>query len=277
MFVCLKGGETDGTSNCPDLVGQENLQEEREREASDCPPGSNVIPTATNMPALATCATNPPPPASSPPPPGILTAGMIKGNPSSYVAGVVEWTFAESQSSIQGRTGSNACAFIALIMRKMWINGGLLWPRDVLLPEPWKQSLYEAMIKGNKIHDDLFDHEAVSLADNECGVQSLGKQIDIFGLSSVHQLANFLIQEAQNHKSKSCSVIMTQRRATLLAVNSDSSAMIVDSHSHGNDGAIIACTPPGSIHLLAQWLDALMNDIWQHSLTIASVTKVFYF
>ena len=149
--------------------------------------------------------------------------------------------------------------------------------QDVLVPESWKQSLYEAMIKGNKIHDDLFEHEAVSLADNECGVQSLGKQIDIFGLSSVHQLANFLIQEAQNHKSKSCSVIMTQRRATLLAVNSDSSAMIVDSHSHGNDGAIIACTPPGSIHLLAQWLDALMNDIWQHSLTIASVTKVFYF
>ena len=73
--------------------------------------------------------------------------------------------------------------------------------QDVLVPEPWKQSLYEAMIKGNKIHDDLFDHEAVSLADNERGVQSLGKQIDIFGLSSVHQLANFLIQEAQNHKS----------------------------------------------------------------------------
>ena len=125
----LKGGETGGTSNCPDEVRQENLQEERAREASDCPTGSNVIPTATNMPALATRATNPPPSTSSPPPPGILTAGMIKGNASSYVAGVVEWTFAESQSSIQGRTGSNACAFIALIMGKMWMNGSLLWPR----------------------------------------------------------------------------------------------------------------------------------------------------
>ena len=285
MFVCLKGGETGGTSNCPGIVRQENLQEERAREASDCPTGSNVIPTATNIPALATCATNPPPSASSPPPLGILTAGMIKGNSSSYVAGVVEWTFAESQSSIQGRTGSNACAFIALIMGKMWMNGGLLWPRDALLPEPWKQSLYEAMIKGNKIHDDLFDHQAVdlavkdavSLADNQCGVQSLGQQIDILGLNPVHQLANFLIQEAQNHKSKSCSVIMTQQRAMLLAVNSDSAAMIADSHSHGNDGAIIACTQPGSIHLLAQWLDALMNDIWQHLQTIASITKVFYF
>ena len=61
---------------------------------------------------------------------------------SSYVAGVVEWIFAESQSSIQGRTGNNACAFIALIMGKMWINGSSPWPRDVPLPEPWKQSLY---------------------------------------------------------------------------------------------------------------------------------------
>ena len=141
------------------------------------------------------------------------------------------------------------------------------------------------MIKGNKIHDDLFDHQAVdlavedavSLADNECRVQSLGQQMDIFGLNPVHQLANFLIQEAQNNKSKSCSVIMTQRRAMLLAVNSDSSAMIVNSHSHGNDGVTTACTQPDSTHLLAQWLDALMNDIWQHSLTIASITKDFYF
>ena len=61
---------------------------------------------------------------------------------SSYVAGVVEWIFAESKSSIQGRTGNDACAFIALIMGKMGINGSSPWPRDVLLPEQWKQSLY---------------------------------------------------------------------------------------------------------------------------------------
>ena len=63
----------------------------------------------------------------------------------------------------------------------------------------------------------------------------------------------------------------------LLAVNSDSSAMIIDSHSHGNDGAIIACSQPGCIHLLGQWLDAMMNNNWQLSLTIASITMVFYF
>jgi len=71
--------------------------------------------------------------------------------------GVVEWTFAESPSNIQGRTGSNAHAFISLIMGKIWITGSLLWPRDDSLSESWRKCLVEAMVKGNKIHDDLFD------------------------------------------------------------------------------------------------------------------------
>jgi len=60
------------------------------------------------------------------------------------------------------------------------------------------------MIKGNKIHDDLFDHDTtnitvddtVSMAE-ECGVERLGQQIDIFGINPVNQLANVLVQEVQ--------------------------------------------------------------------------------
>jgi len=60
---------------------------------------------------------------------------MIKGSPSSYVTGVMEWTLTESQSNIQGRTGSNACAFIASLMVK-WMKGCLLWPFVRVFPEP---------------------------------------------------------------------------------------------------------------------------------------------
>lgn len=116
------------------------------------------------------------------------------------------------------------------------------------------KSFIEAMVKGNKIHDYLFNEEAVdlevedavSLADTECGIQRSGQQIDIFGRNAVQQLANVLIQEAQNNTPKSCSVI-------------------------------IAYSNPGNIHLLAQWLGAMMAACWQQSLTIASLTKVFYF
>ena len=234
MLFCLKGGGTSERSNPPDPLEQENVQEEMPRDASNCLPGAlstqtgNVtnscqqtntssLLTGMNMPGSDPCAPNASPSTSSPSPIGIPPPGLIKGSPSSYVAGVVEWTFEESQSNIQGRKGSNACAFIALIMGKIWIRGSLHWPRGDCLPELWRKSLVDAMIKGNKIHDDLFDQQAVdlevedavSLADEECGVQRVGQQIDIFGINPVHHLANVLIQEAQNNTSKSCWVIMT--------------------------------------------------------------------
>ena len=100
------------------------------------------------------------------------------------------------------------------------------------------------MIKGNKIHDDLFDHDAtnvtvddsVSMAEEECGVERLGQQIDIFGMNPVNQLANVLVQEAQNLLSQLFSVIVSHNRAFLVVVNPDQSAMLIDSHSHGSRG-----------------------------------------
>ena len=47
--------------------------------------------------------------------------------------------------------------------------------------------------------------------------------------------------------SRSFSVIVADDRAFLIVVNSDQSAMVVDSHSHGNGGAIIACCLSGKV------------------------------
>ena len=85
---------------------------------------------------------------------------------------------------------------------------------------------------------DLDVEDAVSLANNECGVQSVGEQTYIYGVHPVHQFANASIQEAENNTSKSNRVIMTEKCAMLLVVNLNSSAIIIDPHSHGNDGAI---------------------------------------
>ena len=65
------------------------------------------------------------------------------------------------------------------------MGGNLVWPRGDYLPEAWRKSFFEAMIKGNKLHDDLFDQQGVdlevedvvSLADTECGVQSVGPKL----------------------------------------------------------------------------------------------------
>lgn len=111
--------------------------------------------------------------------------------------------------------GSNACVFIALLMGKLSNARNLTWPTGDLLPKSRKGALHEGMIKGNQIHDNLFDHEATnvtideadSLAGEECGVRLLEQEIDIFGITPINQLNNWLMQDAQN-KSKSYNVIV---------------------------------------------------------------------
>lgn len=48
----------------------------------------------------------------------VAPQAWIRASTSSNLTGVTEWSFSESQSDIQGRTGSNACVFIALYMGK---------------------------------------------------------------------------------------------------------------------------------------------------------------
>lgn len=89
-----------------------------------CPDSNQETSTPQDGRVPPTCLTQtgPNPTAAAPTVP--LLTGLPTGLPSqagirghnSYLSGVIEWTFSESQSDIQGRTGSNACVFIALYM-----------------------------------------------------------------------------------------------------------------------------------------------------------------
>ena len=107
---------------------------------------------------------------------------------------VIEWYFPESfsQSTIGGRNGSNACAFNCMYFGQV-ASKGLLLPRQGLaLPNIWKEALELAIVSGNDLHDELFDHEGVDvnvdepveMAGEDCGVACLGQQKDLFVLQS---------------------------------------------------------------------------------------------
>lgn len=91
-----------------------------------CPDSNQETSTPRDGRVPPTCLTQtgPNPTAAAPTVP--LLTGLPTGLPSqagirghnSYLSGVIEWTFSESQSDIQGRTGSNAGVFIALYMGK---------------------------------------------------------------------------------------------------------------------------------------------------------------
>jgi len=85
-----------------------------------------------------------------------------------------------------------------------------------------------------------------------------------------------LFEKEANYMANGCTVIVADERALLFTVKSDRSAMILDSHSHGNYGAVFAHSKPGDVRSLALWLNGMMQTDWQYTLAIASAHKVMY-
>ena len=211
-------------------------------------------------------------------------ASPLYGIPSSHTPCITEWNFPMnfSQSTLLGRLGSNACTFIALYFGNLYFLSCLKPPSDgVTLDREWQVSLREAILKGNEIHDDLYGtdaidvavDEAVELAGDECGVNCIENQYDIFGRNCNNQLSDIF---SGLSLKQSCHVIVTQGKSFLLIVNTDQSTMIVDSHSHIGSGALISFAPPGHAVDLAVWFARMSRNTWNHELGTTSVISVSY-
>ena len=239
-------------------------------------PGSNIH-TQPTTPAQA------PGPFVSVHPSSCLTGNVVPGH-----ADILHWTFPANfcQSTLRGRSGSNACTFIALYFGHLYHHKNLPPPVHSSLSMEWKCALHTAITKANEIHDELFEGEgvdvavadAVDMAGTECFVESIGQGLDMFGMDCVDQLAQvFEASSLSATMQSSCAVIVTTGRSFLFIANQDRSCMIVDSHRHGNNtGAIIAYCAPNCAKVLAKWFESMLQETWQSNLRVCSVTPVFY-
>ena len=79
-------------------------------------------------------------------------------------------------------------------------------------------SLREAILKGNEIHDDLYGNdaidvaveEAVKLAGEECGVNCIENQHNIFGHNCNNQLSDIFCGLSSK---QSCHVVVIQGKS----------------------------------------------------------------
>ena len=80
--------------------------------------------------------------------PAAIPQVAIMGHTSQLSGAVIEWLFPEnfSQSTIQGRNGSNPCAFISLYFGQV-ASKGLPLRQGLALDVQWKDTLWEAMTR----------------------------------------------------------------------------------------------------------------------------------
>ena len=215
--------------------------------------------------------------------PPTMQPASICGHLSEFNKVVTEWSFPEdfSQSTIGGRNGSNACAFICLYFGQVASKGLLVPKQGLTLSNVWREVFEWAITSGNELHDELFDHEginvnvdeAVEIAGEECGVAYLGQQKDFFG-SPKELLAEHLNSLALGAQ-RSCHLFCSSERTMFLMCDSGN-LYFVDSHSHKDSGALIASVPTGNGEAFAEWIDKMMNFHWHCPLTIGSMTEVIY-
>jgi len=193
---------------------------------------------------------------------------------------VTERSFPEdfSQSTIGGRNGSNACAFICLYFGQVASKGLLVPKQGLTLSNVWREVLKWAITSGNDLHNELFDHEGVNvnadepveIAGEECGVACLGQQKDFFG-SPKELLAEYLNSLALGAQ-RSCHLFFSSERTMFLMCDSGN-LYFLDSHFHKDSGALIVSVHPGNGEAFTEWIDKMMNFHWQCPLTIGSMVK----
>ena len=192
-----------------------------------------------------------------------------------------------SQSTIGGRLGSNACTIIASLVGYQFVKLALPEPTLSILPSQWFEVIVDSMVEGNALHDLLFDGEARNL-DIEDAVESCGNDLHIahydqpigFDLRSgdLSPLVQSLQTRAACHQ-RQVAVLISGCESVALLIWETGAFAIVDSHTHGQYGAIICYAPAGqtsSSDIVTSWLSKMVQKYFNGSLGLCTLTFVTY-
>ena len=252
-----------------------------------------IAPTAPS-PALAPAAAPPATPSLSVRPSTIsasnTTPVMTPSETGTDVGcGITEWLFPSivSQSTVDGRNGSNACSFIALCFGSIYRQSSLPTPAvGQPLNRQWEAAVIEAIRTGNDFHDELFGGEgidvavedAVSAIGDHCHISGIVQEYNVFGADPLNQSAaviNLILQQKQ-----SLHVLVVNDKTMIIIVDSNETLIFFDSHIHGHHGALVARSDPNQGHQaqkFSNWVNDMLRKSHGVGLAICSLTTVGYF
>ncbi|KXJ09611.1 hypothetical protein AC249_AIPGENE23033 [Exaiptasia diaphana] len=181
---------------------------------------------------------------------------MLVGQQNLHTPQILEWNKPRncSQSTISGRSRSNASTFIALCLGNLIHKNHLQPPVNGNLDNNSLVCMKEAIIAGYNIYDDIFENDPVNvtveeadeIAGSECHVQMLEQQLDVFGRDPIGQVAT-AFKDLRDSQRPMCSVVISDERSFLFVVG-----------------------------LKASWLARMMFATWKSLLQRTSITPVVY-
>ena len=214
--------------------------------------------------------------------PHVLTPIHI---PPHHIGNVTVWSFPStiSQSTILGRSGSNACTLIALLFSKLFFSANVASPAITSpLSQTWVyQIIVQGILIGNRIYDSITQHAPQTFGVLEA-LQVSTVLNNIIGLTTVSlELPASIVPEASPSASlpyhwrqalmqgKTTSIFILQSN-TVVFIPTPQGIFLLDSHFHGNSGAHVAFAEWQHAYDLLLWFKA--NNNFQYNL--GTVTNV---
>ena len=248
-------------------------------------PAQSTVPTAASVQATSTCVTPSPSTAVS------SVACLSLTNPStsdltgSNVGyGITEWYFPDhvSQSTLDGRNGSNAGVFLTFGMLYKLSNLPLSGQN---LSVEWQKNLVTAIRIGNDMHDELYDQQGVDVTVEDaitevgqhCQVLGISQENDMFGADPLKQFET-VVQSLLQQKS-SFHILVANKMAVLIIVDCYGNLILVYLHKHVQRGAIIDRSVQHvgqQAHWFAVWFNQMLRQSYGNGLSIYKVSTVVY-
>ncbi len=139
----------------------------------------------------------------------------------------------------------------------------------------------DAIRAGNDIHDELFDGEGINVAVDDAitaagdhfRIGGIINEYNVFGANPLDQftaLINVILQQKQSFH-----VLVVNDLTMLIIVDSTGTLILIDSHIHGRNGALIARSD-SQAQWFSTWLDQMLFNSRGVGLSICSLTTVHY-
>ena len=197
---------------------------------------------------------------------------------------VTSWSFPAniSQSTILGRLGSNACTFIALLFSKLFFSDNVDIPNiNAPLTQTWVyQVVAQGILLGNGFYDSITQNvpstfgvsQASVLMKNTIGRVTVGPELPVSINQEVNPAASlpFHLRNALN-RGKTTSLFILEGN-TVAFLPTARGIFLVDSHLHGNVGAVIAFAEWQNSYELLSWYKRVNN----FRFTLGTVTNVTF-
>lgn len=165
---------------------------------------------------------------------------------------ICSWYFPQeiSQSTFNGRNGSNACSLISVLLACLFVRKNMQIPDEGFLPNNVIQILCGCMELGNRMYDMCRD----SLPNRYLSVEEAVSLLSFTNISveeplpvrmeDEHELSTLCRQLGRLSENRNCFVNIIVNEKTSLFVVTPTNIMYIDTHLHGSSGAVIVkgCT-----------------------------------